>query len=259
MGTYLAEIDELDFPTRVKINAIEVLNSLDVGIVKGKKRKALLLMCIYLGYQKIDQTITVEEIAHVFGIEKKKAQSEIKKAVNKFLIYFKSNYVNYVPPIKYVKKYCKVLFENEDQIVDDIISFSENILNTDPILCEIFPQIIAAALIYFFISNYLPENKFKLAQIPSICEKPIEQIKDKVKMVKKIVKENVDETPTETTKDNINDKGNIKIIVKDKIENICEITTKTTMKNICEITTKDKVEIIKKITTENICKTLTIE
>ena len=93
-------------------------------------------MCIYLGYQKIDQTIAVEEIAHVFEIEKKKAQSEIKKAVNKFLIYFKSNYVNYVPPIKYVKKYCHILFENENQIVDDILSFSENILKAEPILCS---------------------------------------------------------------------------------------------------------------------------
>jgi len=187
MGTYLTEIDELEFPTKVKINAIEILNSLNVGIVKGKKRKSLLLMCIYLGYQRIDQTVTVEEIAQGFGIEKKKAQGEIKKAVNKFLIYFSDNYVNYVPPNKYVEKYCKTLFLDEEQIIDDVITFSENILKTDPFLCESFPQVIAGAIIYYFISEYLPEKYDLLKKIPIICEKPIEQIKNKVKIIKKNV------------------------------------------------------------------------
>lgn len=192
VDNYLEEIEHLRIPNKIKKYAMTLISKMKVGIVKCRKRKMLIVLTVYLSYQKIDHTTSVEFISERLGMEYDLCLSYIKKGLNIYFEYLGGNYVNHVPPTKYIDIYFdKLKFsylkdEFRLQLKKDILFFSKTILDENPIFYEYSPQIIASSLILYFINLYIPKEKKLLNQLSNISRKNNDLIRDKMNMLKKI-------------------------------------------------------------------------
>jgi transcription initiation factor TFIIIB Brf1 subunit/transcription initiation factor TFIIB len=175
------ELDDLPFTSDIKVEAFNIYKKMIPAIKRKKNRVYLKFYCIYNAYRNLGKIKDPNILAKIFDIP----HGEISKVFKKFSYEntgYKMKSVD-ISPIDYIKDY----YPNTGLRMDEIqgtIDFAKIILdneNCKQILDDEYPQIIAAAIIIYYMTNLyniLPPDNFinSINRTKSMMVKIVEKI-----------------------------------------------------------------------------------
>jgi hypothetical protein len=151
----IKDLEKLELPDIIKIGSYNVYCKLKVTTTRGKRRKKLIFCCAFYAYKERKIPFDPKELAKKVGI----GINEISKALSQFTRNFNYTMINYrytaIDFINYYQPFTGLADEN----LSDIIRLANEILEKDRKLNDQFPQMVAAAIIsYYMMINGIQKN-----------------------------------------------------------------------------------------------------
>ncbi len=156
-----AELEKISVPESVRIEANKIFLETGLTVRKGQKMNYVLFYCIYQAYKRLGNCQVPKKIAGLVGIQ----NNEIAKAnsickSNRARKDHPDDFDNFVPFTDLVHGYCEDL--GIDQLTADAIkAFGQDLRDKYSELDEMFPQNIAAGLIYYYLTIHIGEQDRK--------------------------------------------------------------------------------------------------
>ena len=177
----LTDLDKLNIPNDIKVEAEGVFRQLNTNTKRGRRRKKLLFCCIFMAYTKLGQPKDPKSIADLVGI----SSTEMTKAFS-MCSESQTNYktpIVHWSPLDFIPEYIEPI-GLELECLDDILELGKEILDKDSELLESYPQVVAGCIImyYMHINGAVNINKKRFAEVLKKSEMTIS------KMFKKISK-----------------------------------------------------------------------
>lgn len=142
--TIIPDMLELDFPDYIKVKADEIYNRNHLISKKSRQRKFIVFSCVLNAYIELGIAKDPNEIANVVGIPRSaisKASSTCNAAGN----------LSYFTPTSFIESYA-VKFNLPMEDVPQIQELAEYVLSRDADLADSFPQTVAAAIVYYYMT-----------------------------------------------------------------------------------------------------------
>lgn len=156
----VSDLNSLNVPEDVKKEAARI--SMERKARKDSRRKMLVFWCVFHAYNNLEDPQDPKILANIVGISPEQIQKAIK-------LFDKDEEILIVSPLHFVKNHLISLtndpnFSNENKEIinqhkDNIMEFAEKICDSDKEVLENFPQVLAAAIIqYYIFKNNLAIN-----------------------------------------------------------------------------------------------------
>ena len=180
--TIRPDLEKLDLPVNIVDVAEEVYIEMEAGTKRGSRRRQLIFFCAKTAYDKENIPIDPAKLADICGIK----HSDISRALS-MCSSIKTNY--YTPLVKhhpqeYIQDYYDELskFLNFDEdALEEVYYITEEVLESEPDLLEEKPQIVAAAILVYYLNlNGLTIEKNKYTVVFGRSDMTINKIKKKV-------------------------------------------------------------------------------
>ena len=177
----LTDLDKLNVPNDIKVEAEGVFRQLNTNTKRGRRRKKLLFYCIFIAYTKLGQPKDPKAIADLVGI----SSTEMTKAFS-MCSESQTNYktpIVHWSPLDFIPEYIESVGLELD-CLDDVVKLGTEILRKDPELLESYPQVVAGCIIMYYmtINGAININKKRFAEVLKKSEMTIS------KMFKKVAK-----------------------------------------------------------------------
>jgi transcription initiation factor TFIIIB Brf1 subunit/transcription initiation factor TFIIB len=179
--TILADLDRINIPDDIKIEAERIYQQLDTNTKRGKRRKKLLFYCISKAYLSLNQPKDPKYVAELVGI----SATQISKAHSMC----SESQTNYKPPcvrltaLDFIPEYHQKVGLDKS-CLSSVISLANEILNKDPELNENYPQVVAAGiLLYYMTINGLTVNKKDFSKIVLRSEMTISKMYKRISLI----------------------------------------------------------------------------
>lgn len=180
--TILPDLEKLDIPNDVKIEAERIFRKLETNTKRGRRRKKLLFYCIFTAYTILNQPKDPKSIAELVDI----SSTQITKAFSmcsESQTNYKAPNVNWTP-IDFIPQYLESCGLSPD-CEEEVIQFAKEILDKDPDLYESYPQVVAAGILQYYmtINGAININKKKFADIFKKSEMTISKMYKKIAQI----------------------------------------------------------------------------
>ena len=177
----LTDLDKLNIPNDIKVEAEGVFRQLNTNTKRGRRRKKLLFYCIFMAYTKLGQPKDPKAIADLVGI----SSTEMTKAFS-MCSESQTNYktpIVHWSPLDFIPEYIEPVGLELD-CLDDVLKLGREVLEKDAELYESYPQVVAGCIIMYYMSinGAININKKRFAEVLKKSEMTIS------KMFKKIAK-----------------------------------------------------------------------
>lgn len=153
--TILPDLEAYPFPYNVKIEANEIYKKLNISTKKSGRKNKLLFLCVYYAYTNLKLSFDPKQIADLLCMRNK----DINKA---FMLMHIAEYQpedKFYKPIDFMQEYGTACHLNNDGI-QGVMKLSEDIWNKGSDLNRLFPQVVAAGIIMYYLDihgiNYSP-------------------------------------------------------------------------------------------------------
>lgn len=180
--TIRAELMECGFTPDIIEKAVELHQKSGLGTRRAQRRKQTLFYFVLAAYNALGKPIEPKGLAQRCGLECK----EISKAISRCSILTKTGIPNIViwSPLDYiaesfntVKMQTDLELQFPDGAYDQIIEMTQEILKKKPDLNDSKPQMVAAAIIlYYLVTHGININKKKYASMFKISDMTINKI-----------------------------------------------------------------------------------
>ena len=172
------------FPSEIVVKADEIFSKMESGLKRGKRWRQLMFFCAHAAYNTLRIPEDPTNIASMCGI----TTSEISKAFS-MCSPSKTNYkppcINWQPE-DYLKFYYKKILDLNiisfnDNVLDEIKSICDEVMEKNQELKDEKPQTVAAAVLVFYLQLHscaIDMNKYK--EIFNKSSMTIGKIKNKV-------------------------------------------------------------------------------
>jgi transcription initiation factor TFIIIB Brf1 subunit/transcription initiation factor TFIIB len=161
--TILPDLDKIQISDEIKYQAEKIFKQLGTGTRRGLKRKKLLFYCVYNAYKSLGILEDANTVADLVGIP----YSEITKAFSLFSE-GKTLYrapITFRTPIDFIHKYYSEVGLGPESL-RPLLDIAEEVLELDPELDENYPQVVAAGIIFYYLTiNGISVNKEEFAKL----------------------------------------------------------------------------------------------
>lgn len=178
----LPDLDKLNIPDDIRIEAEGVFRELKTNTKRGRRRRKLLFYCIFVAYTKLGQPKDPKTIADMVGI----SSTEMTKAFSmcsESQTNYKSPIVHW-SPMDFIPEYLEQIGLEMD-CLDDVMKLSQNILDKDPDLYESYPQVVAGGILMYYmtINGVININKKRFAEVLKKSEMTISKMYKRIAQV----------------------------------------------------------------------------
>lgn len=178
----LPDLEKLNVPDDIKIEAEGVFRQLNTNTKRGRRRRKLLFYCIFMAYTKLGQPKDPKSIADMVGI----SSTEMTKAFSmcsESQTNYKSPIVHW-SPLDFIPEYIEAVGVQLD-CLDDVLKLGEEILQKDPDLHESYPQVVAGGILMYYMTIRGVEhiNKKKFAEVLKKSEMTISKMFKRIAQV----------------------------------------------------------------------------
>lgn len=144
-------LDKLDIPECVRNKANEIYMRMKTGVHRKKRLQLLIFKCLYQAYINLKIPVDQKDLISKVGIDKNSIQAALS-------MYSESQTEVPTPCVKktpnyYIKIYCPKL-EISDEMIRDICSFSDSLIQRHPSIMEQSPSNMAAAIIKYYCEGH---------------------------------------------------------------------------------------------------------
>ena len=142
----LPDLDLLSLPENIKLEANDIYIKMNLFSKKSGKRKKLIFVCVYYAYSNLGSPGDPKTIAGLVGIDTK----DINKAFN---LIHGSDYrpeIKFYKPSDFIPEFCRACYLNKKNHVE-VLQLAEEIWNKETDLNSSFPQVVAAAIIMYYL------------------------------------------------------------------------------------------------------------
>jgi transcription initiation factor TFIIIB Brf1 subunit/transcription initiation factor TFIIB len=133
--------------------ANDIYQQLNLTTKRGRQRRKLIFYCVIKAYRELGIVCDPKVVAKEVGIK----TTDINKAMNIGNEYSRLSGNNnngfYHKPQDFIPEYCKQLMIPED-CTQDILRLTSNIIEKQPSILENYPQILAAAIILYYLTTH---------------------------------------------------------------------------------------------------------
>lgn len=180
--TIRPDLENMDLPNDIINKADDIFEKMKAGTKRGNKRKQLIFCCTFTAYNELGIPIDPIKLAGMCEIK----PSDITKALS-MCSSAKTSYVTPLvryDPKDFIEGYYEKLSKHltfTDDALDDIYRMTEEIMETDSDLSDEKPQIVAGAILVFYLNlqGYNIE-KDKCKTIFGRSDMTINKVKNKV-------------------------------------------------------------------------------
>lgn len=171
-------IDEGSNESNIKNEACRILSKLRVGGSRKDKRKKIIIFCLYQAYLNLG---LYRDVVHIGSL----IQLDYSQSINSITCFQKKlinspndkipHHNGIVEPEKIIRYYCSHhCFALDDNLVDEIIEYYENVLEKNEMLVLSRKITLISAVIYKYMKEkHIPVDLTKYASVFSLSQKMI--------------------------------------------------------------------------------------
>lgn len=143
----LTDLTKHNFPEEIKHTANEVYQRIGMMTKRGRERDKMLFFCVYTAYKSKGQCINPKVLAKEMGI----SNGDVNRALTSFSQIQTGFSLPSVKtsPIDTIPEFCTAL--NLDNVTEDVIELTKDILQKCPSLHEEFPHKVGAGILRYYI------------------------------------------------------------------------------------------------------------
>lgn len=178
--TIIHDMVNINIPTNIKEKADEVYNMLNISTKRGARRKKVVFFCIYEAHRLLKIPIDPKDLAEIVGIEK----NHISKA---FTMCSPIETEYYPPNVKFnFREFIRLNYHLTGLStvnLEDVLSLADDICQKNPAINNIFPQLVAGAILSYYMDINGVQSKINMAKILRTSEINLRVMKQMIESI----------------------------------------------------------------------------